>query len=233
MSTRRQVWATLAALLQRLENNLDKLPAAPDIQGVQEEVRRLGKAQFKANTLAEDQAARWQESLSALQESQALHEQLLESLTSRQKSAANRETLTAILPALDSLDLAIASGPQYLAARDKATANPHLSPNQARLVSPADRAMLAAWLDGLRLVRERLLAVLETGDVTTIPAVGRPFDPFLHHAVEIVAKKPEYVDGLKPEQITPGTIVRQERPGYRSPEGVLRYADVVVYKPAG
>jgi molecular chaperone GrpE len=89
------------------------------------------------------------------------------------------------------------------------------------LVSPADRDMLAGWLDGLRLVRERLLAILEAGDVTPIPTVGHPFDPYLHVAVGTTH------EGDHP----PGTIVEEERRGYRTPNGVLRYADVIVYRP--
>jgi molecular chaperone GrpE len=81
--------------------------------------------------------------------------------------------------------------------------------------------VLSAWLDGLRLVRDRLLAVLETGGVTPIPTVGHPFDPYLHIAVSTTSKG----NGI------PGTIVAQERCGYRSPAGVLRYADVIVYQP--
>ena len=95
------------------------------------------------------------------------------------------------------------------------------SPAQALLVSPADRAKLAGWLDGLRLVRERMLAILETGGVTPIPTVGQPIDPYLHVAVGTAA------GGSGP----PGPIVSEERRGYRSPAGVLRYAEVIVYQP--
>jgi molecular chaperone GrpE len=81
--------------------------------------------------------------------------------------------------------------------------------------------MLAGWLDGLRLVRERLLAILEAGGVTPIPTVGQPFDPYLHVAVGTSGAG----DG------PPGTIVSEERRGYRCPAGVLRYAEVIVYRP--
>jgi molecular chaperone GrpE len=84
-----------------------------------------------------------------------------------------------------------------------------------------DRAMLSGWLDGLRLVRERMLAVLEAGGVTPIPTVGHPFDPYLHVAVGTSSEG----DGK------PGLIVAEERRGYRSSSGVLRYADVIVYQP--
>ena len=56
MSQHRQVWETLANLLQRVE----RTPFPPtltvtDLDGLKEEIRKLGKAQFKANTLAENQ----------------------------------------------------------------------------------------------------------------------------------------------------------------------------------
>jgi len=103
-------------------------------------------------------------------------------------------------------------------AADKAD----LTQEQAILVSPADRAVLEGWLDGLRLVRERLLAILEAGDVTPIPTVGHPFDPYLHVAVGTT------IEGDGP----PGIIVQEERRGYQMPDGVLRYAEVIVYRPS-
>jgi molecular chaperone GrpE (heat shock protein) len=132
--------------------------------------------------------------------------------------------LEALLPALDGLDNAISSGQRYLTKRDLAAQNTTLSPAQEVLVSPVDRAMLAGWLDGLRLVRERLLAVLETGGVTPIPSVGFPFDPYRH---VVVGKTSQVPSGVSP---TPGMIMAEERCGYQSPAGVLRYAEVIVYR---
>jgi len=135
-------------------------------------------------------------------------------------AATRNELLEAIIPALDGLENAIASGQRYLEKRDQASRSGRLSPAQAALVSPMDRAMLAGWLDGLRLVRERLLAVLEAGGVTPIPTVGHPFDPYLHVAVGTTSEG----DGA------PGMVVAEERRGYRSPDRILRYADVIVYR---
>ena len=223
MSDRRQVWATLAALLQRVEEGLSQTApgAPPNLDGVQEELRKLGKAQFKANTLVESQTARWEEALHALREAREEKEQLRAAFTAAQKAEAQRELLEALLPALDGLEQALASGSKYLATRDRAAASSRVTEEQrARLLSAADRAALAAWLDGLRLVRERLLAVLEKGDVTPIPTVGHSFDPYLHRAVSTTSEGTAEAN----------TIVKEERRGYRSPAGVLRYADVVVYK---
>jgi molecular chaperone GrpE len=231
MSDRRQVWQTLSDLLARLEKDVSASPSASapadaDVDGLGQEIRRLGKAQFKANMLAEKQANQWEQAIATAQEAQAQYAQLSETASAEQAAAARHELLEAIIPALDGLENAIASGQRYLEKRDKAARSlaeqvPPLSPAQGVLVSPMDRAMLAGWLDGLRLVRERLLAVLEAGGVTPIPAVGHPFDPYLHVAVGTTSEG----DGV------PGIVVAEERRGYRSPAGVLRYADVIVYRP--
>jgi molecular chaperone GrpE len=196
-SYRRQVWATLANLLQRVENRSE----TADLLELKEEVRKLGKTQLKANTLSENQAAQWQAVLAALQSAQ----------TQANQTQADQRLLEAILPALDGVEEAITSGQQLLPQLEEIS---------------VEQTMLAGWLDGLRLVRERLLAVLESGGVTVIDAVGRPFDPYLHRAVGVMTELPvEWENGRQ------GLIVSEERRGYQTAAGVLRYADVIVYKP--
>jgi len=219
MSDRRNVWQTLSRLLTRLETDLSTRAPA-DTGELRQEVRKLGRMQFKANALAERQVDQWEQAVAAMQEAQAQQARLQETLCAEQVAAARNELLEAIIPALDGLENAIASGQRYLEKRDQAARSGRLSPAQAVLVSPMDRAMLTGWLDGLRLVRERLLAVLEAGGVTPIPTVGHPFDPYLHVAVGTTSEG----DG------TPGMVVAEERRGYRSPDRILRYADVIVYR---
>jgi len=218
MSERRQVWETLSNLLARLE-----AAVRAGTSGLDKEVRKLGKAQFKANALAEDQLARLDQVIAGVEGAQQEGAEMLEMVARERAATARQELLEAILPALDGVENAMDSGRRHLATRDRAESSSRLGPAHAVLVSPADRTMLAAWLDGLRLVRERLLALLEAGEVTPIPTVGQPFDPFLHLAVATTTAPP--VDGAS------GTIVEEERRGYRSPAGVLRYAEVVVYRP--
>lgn len=230
----RQVWATLSRMLERLEQDLEReLPkrsipsngtvASTDhsLQNLEQELRKLGKVQFKANALTEEQVARWDRTLAELESAQAQRAELVERLVAERVRDAKQTWLTSLLPVLDGLDNAIASGKKYLAKRDQAAEAPDLPPAQQALVSPVDRSKLASWLDGLRLVRERLLALLEEGGVTPIPTVGHPFDPYLHIAV---ATAPEGAE-------QPGTIVAEERRGYQTDGHVLRYADVIVYRP--
>ncbi|MEA3375445.1 MAG: nucleotide exchange factor GrpE [Chloroflexota bacterium] len=225
MSDRRQVWKTLADLLARVEAGVEKLSAhgadGAALERLEEEVHKLGKAQFKANVLAESRSARWEETLAALGDEEQEREHLLEALVDERVAGARRDLLEAVLPAIDGVDKAIATGRRYLLVRDRAAENPDLTRRHAILVSPADRAVLSGWLEGLRLVRERLLAILVAGNVTPIPTVGCAFDPYLHVAVGTASQA----------DVPPGTIVKEERRGYQTPDGVLRYAEVIVHRP--
>lgn len=224
MSDRRLVWATLAELLSQVERSSTSTTGANGKNGAQlekleQEIRKLGKTQYKANMLTESQADRLQAALQSLQKQQSREEQAIEALIETEVAEASQAWLSALLPTLDGLDAAIANGQQYLAQRDKVAQSGKLKPEQVYLVSPADRAKLANWLEGLRMVRERLLSMLAAEGVTPIPTVGHPFDPYQHVAVEKITAD----DGA------PGIIAAEERRGYRTPAGVLRYAEVVVY----
>lgn len=226
MSERRQMWETLAAFLTQIRKETDAVldrdvQLNTALEGLKNEVRKLGKTQFKANAMVESQSARWEQVIAEAQADRERQTQLAERVAEERAIARERELLEAFLPALDGLESAIASGRRYLEVRDRAASASNITPAQAALVSPADRAVLAGWLDGLRLVRERLLAILEAGKVTPIPTVGQPFDPYLHVAVGAATQ------GEGPA----GVIVAEERRGYRCPAGVLRYSEVVVYRP--
>jgi molecular chaperone GrpE (heat shock protein) len=219
MSDRRQVWETLARLLQRVETS-----TASSLAGLEQEIRKMGKTQHKANLLAEEQSAQVEQVLALAQTAQEQNNHLFETLSTERTAAAQQDTIEAILPALDGIEHAIASGQRYLQTRDRAASSADLTPQQAALVSPVDRAMLSGWLDGLNLVRERLLLILETSSVTPIPSVGQLFDPYLHVAVGTSAQLPAGMNAA------PNLIIAEERRGYRAPAGVIRFAEVIVYR---
>lgn len=226
MSQRRQLWETLATFLTQLEQETDaalekESQLSSDLEELKGEIRKLGKTQFKANAIAEGQSAKWEQAAAEAEAARQQQAQLVEQIAAERVADRERELLEAFLPVLDGLESAIASGQRYLVIRDRAATAPDITPAQAVLVSPSDRIMLSAWLEGLRMVRDRMLAILESNDVTPTPTVGHPFDPHLHVAVGVTE------EGTGP----PGTIVAQERSGYRSESGVLRYAEVIVYRP--
>lgn len=77
---------------------------------------------------------------------------------------------------------------------------------------------LNAWLDGLKLVRERFLALLNTEGIEVIPALRQPFDPKLHVAISAEPRT----------DVQPGVVIRVLRQGYRQRGRVLRFAEVIV-----
>jgi molecular chaperone GrpE len=78
--------------------------------------------------------------------------------------------------------------------------------------------VLEALVEGNLLARERFDDLLRRLDVQEIPCVGRPFDPTVMQAVEVV----------QASDVTPGTVLDVFRPGYTSNGRVLRAAEVKV-----
>jgi len=208
VSHKRLIWQEISELAVRLtqQGTLD----GADLNQLGEQLSKLGKVQFKANTLLEAQVEQTHETLAALQKTIARQDDLIAALSEHQREAvqaARSDLILAMLPALDGLEAALESGRRQIEQFGG---------------TEEVRATLAAWLDGLRLVRDRMLDVLVQAEVQPIPAVGHPFDPHLHVAV-----------GVDTTSRSPaGTIVAEDRRGYRSPSGVLRYAEVVVSRPA-
>jgi molecular chaperone GrpE len=110
--------------------------------------------------------------------------------------------LESLMPVLDAIEAGLESGRGQL---------DHLDDAQAR-------ALLAAWLDGQRLLRERILSLFEREGIRPIDALGQRFDPFRHVAVERI------FDPLR----VPGIIVSERRRGYEVSGRVLRFAEVLV-----
>lgn len=71
---------------------------------------------------------------------------------------------------------------------------------------------------GLRMLQWQLNELLKSEGLTTVPAVGEPFDPYVHEAVETTPSEDQ------PE----GTVVEELRKGYRIGDEVLRPARVKV-----
>jgi molecular chaperone GrpE len=78
----------------------------------------------------------------------------------------------------------------------------------------------SAVLEGIKLVHRQFQTALERVDVTTVDAMGQPFDPNLHEAI-----------GQEESDAAPGTIVKVLQTGYKLGDRLLRPALVVVAKP--
>jgi molecular chaperone GrpE len=107
----------------------------------------------------------------------------------QQKLAANEQLLREFVPVLDDLHRGL----------------DHLSPEEQD----------SSLAEGMRLVEQKFLSTLKRHGVTPIEALGQPFDPAVHEAVEA-------------DPTGGNTVVAVYAPGYRLGEGILRPAMVKV-----
>ena len=77
-----------------------------------------------------------------------------------------------------------------------------------------------SWLEGMRIVHNRVLEFLNKWNVRQMKVVGETFDPHSHIAVGV-----EHTSSV-PEN----TIVEEQQKGYLLGNEVIRYAEVIVAK---
>ena len=76
----------------------------------------------------------------------------------------------------------------------------------------------AIWVEGIRLIERRLLALLESEGVSAIAAEGKPFDPWQHEALF----------SMEDPSKEPGAVVMVIRQGYKLHDKVLRATQVAI-----
>jgi molecular chaperone GrpE len=216
------------------------------IEKLEKQIARAGKEQFKANSLAEAQQQSAKSTLEQLREANAYRERELADLRERlvgARAEGRMEVIKRLLPVLDGIDEALSAGQrQIVDAPTEANRSPDTGgslsfrrrvrgawallagklPNDLQPAvwpAPSNGEALAAWLEGLGLVRDRLLDILAAEGVRPIETDGEMFDPNVHVSVSATLAS----DGLPA-----GSIVQATRRGYRIGEAVLRYAEVVV-----
>jgi molecular chaperone GrpE len=95
--------------------------------------------------------------------------------------------------------------------------------NLERATSHASEATdVKALADGISMVTRQFLDTLGKIGIERVPALGLPFDPAMHEAVQ----------HLETTEHPPGTVAMELQAGYRMGNRVIRPAMVVVAKPA-
>jgi molecular chaperone GrpE len=75
-----------------------------------------------------------------------------------------------------------------------------------------DNPSSATWVEGIRLIHQKLQALLEQEGVAPIEATGKEFDPFLHQAL---THEPS-------EDVPEGQVIAEVQRGYQVGDRVLR-----------
>ncbi|WP_394846559.1 nucleotide exchange factor GrpE [Pendulispora brunnea] len=93
--------------------------------------------------------------------------------------------------------------------------------NLERGVQSAQRAQdVKAVIDGMQMILKQFEQTLGKLDIKKVPAVGSPFDPTVHEAIQQV----------ETDQHPSGTVIFEVQPGYIQGDKLLRAAMVVVAK---
>lgn len=150
-----------------------------------EPVAALEQALAEAKQKAENYLANWQRAQADFVNYKRRSEQAKEEIN----QSANAALILGLLPVLDDLERAFASMPPELAK--------------------------ISWVDGIRLIERKLHLNLEAQGLSTIKAVGEPFDPKLH-------------EGAMHAKGKDGIIIKELQKGYRLYDMVLRPTIVVV-----
>jgi molecular chaperone GrpE len=74
---------------------------------------------------------------------------------------------------------------------------------------PTDNPLLKNFLVGFKMVNDQIYQLLESDGLKAIDALGKPFDPKLHYAVEKV-HDPVQPDGINIEVIQKGYTYKEQ-----------------------
>lgn len=77
-----------------------------------------------------------------------------------------------------------------------------------------------SWLDGMRIVHQRVMELLEKFHVHPLYSVGESFDPAIHKSVAVENR----------QEVNDNIVLGEQRRGYIRGDRVIRYAEVVVNK---
>lgn len=148
---------------------------------------------------AEQEVNRLRELLQRHHADHTNYKRRMEETEAQRASRAAAQMVSRLLPVLDDLDRAMGSGPDA----------------DSRGVGAAlDRV----WKEGMELIRQKLMSILEKEGVRRIEAMGEAFNPVLHEAVA------PYPTDTAPED----TIVGVQQHGYTLNGSLLRPARVTV-----
>jgi len=207
-----------------------------EFKNLADAITRLSRTQFKTNTLLESQGSQLSELLTTLESlrlennNQARLEHHAVPGRQLDPQQAKIDLLIALLPVLDGVRTAIESGQALLSQQPQ-------SPNRSlgswfpffRFQDKSSQIdqQWSGWVNGLILIQERFLQILEAERIRPTAFAGQPFDPSQHVAVELAPSEQNQNSGLP-------RITRVFSQGYvcEQPDAIriIRFAEVAVAK---
>jgi molecular chaperone GrpE len=184
---------------------IESSEAAPDLFSVLSQLTALTRETQLQGRATNRLHAELSAALTQLTETMTSPEVMARKLADARREA-RLELVAELLDVRDRLTRGLAEAQRRLAS---------LRGIRARL---GQRPVLEALVEGNLLARERFDDLLRRLDVREIPCVGRPFDPSVMQAVEVV----------QTSDAVPGTVLDVFRTGYTSNGRVLRIAEVKV-----
>ncbi len=200
--------------------NVDDVETGPAEPGPVPQSGDPGQVDEAASEILTDVAAviaERDEYLAALQRSQAdfaNYRKRVLRLQEEQGARAASDLITKLLPALDTLDLAIA----HLDRSSTSTEDDEASEGSSE--STAVKGTESVEAEALRRARDQLTDTLAKEGLERVDAVGVAFDPSVHDAVAHAETKEDDEPGMRVDEVM--------RPGYRWRGQTLRAAMVKV-----
>lgn len=249
--------------LDTLTGQMADLASRQQLAELATAVTRLGRTQFKSNALGESKEGQIDRSLKTLQDMLAQREERQDHVGRQHqerfdeaRQEARCELAANLLPALDSIELALDSGETLVRQQKQAIAAWHESRISLKAQEEAPSASTGLWQKlRLKWVGHSMPAPADacappdpSEALTEIPEVVEAWlqglalvrDRFLgllsaEGIEEIQALKASFdprlhlaVKAEAGDDVPPNTVVRVLRKGYRQRHRVLRYAEVVV-----
>ena len=117
------------------------------------------------------------------------------------KTRVTQSLLSSFFPTVDNLERAL-----------------EIAEPAAAQASDDNAANVEQVVKGLKMVRDEFLGALKKNNIEPVPAVGEPFDPAIHDALQQI-DSPDHA---------PGVVVREFEKGFKLGERLLRPARVIV-----
>lgn len=196
------------------------------IDDLSQEVRRVGRELFKTNRVADRHQELFEATLKELQrltETVALIPARFDDRAAEMMFQAKTSLCQELFRIADAMEASLLAAEEVL-ARLRENTRPYgfifLFPKARRLRQSLQDSLdaISQWMDGQRLLFERVKAALHTAGARVIECEGVRFDPALHRAIAVEHR---------PDAQT-GAILRCELKGYTLEGRVLRYAEVTL-----